>query len=503
MPPLAELPKAYLALERENAGLKSELAYAQAQLALMRRQVFGAGKSEKLDRLQLQLKLKELEEKAAQAEAPKQTVTYERTPPVSKRPAPAELFAKLPVLETLVVEPAEVKQAPEAFERIGEERTFEVEITPPQLHKREIVRPKYRSKADRSQPPVLAPAPARPVPGGYASAGLLAWVVTSKYLDHLPLFRQEQMLDRWGAAIPRQTLCDWIRIAAEWLEPVYRCMHRRLLEGGYLQADETPIRCNDPDEKRGGTSQGYLWVVSRPGGDVVFDWRMSRRHGELTSLIDGFAGVLQSDGYEAYAAHARANPQVVWVGCWAHVRRKFVDAQAENPKATRVALKLIARLYRLEREWDEAETGPRDHAERARLRQRHFDRTLAWLHALARALRERCRPRSLLGEACGYLLSQWAPLTRHVDHGQTRLDNNLVENAIRPSAIGKKNWLFIGHPDAGQRTAILYSVIVSCQRHGIEPLAYLRDVLARLPAMTNRDDLEALTPGRWQPSASR
>jgi hypothetical protein len=309
------------------------------------------------------------------------------------------------------------------------------------------------------------------------------------------------MLGRWGAAIPRQTLCDWVRIAADWLEPVYRCMHRRLLEGGYLQADETPIRCNDPDEKRGGTTQGYLWVVSRPGGDVVFDWRMSRRHGELTSLIEGFAGVLQSDGYEAYAAHARMNPQVVWVGCWAHVRRKFVDAQAENPKATRVALKLIARLYRMEREWDE--TRPRDHAERSRLRQRHFARTLRWLHALSRTQRERCRPRSLLGEACGYLLSQWAPLSRHLDHGQTRLDNNLVENAIRPSAIGKKNWLFIGHPDAGQRTAILYSLIVSCQRHGIEPLAYLRDVLARLPAMTNQDDIEALTPGRWQPTAFR
>ena len=220
MPPLEELPKAYLALERKCSGLEAELAYAQAQLALMKRQVFGAGKSEKLDRLQLQLKLKELEEKAAQAEAPKLAVAYERTAPVPKRAVPAELFAQLPVVETVVAIPAEVKQAPEAFEQIGEERTFEVEITPPQLYKREIVRPKYRAKADRSQPPVLAPAPARPVPGGYASAGLLAWVVTSKYLDHLPLFRQEQMLGRWGAAIPRQTLCDWVRIASEWLEPV-------------------------------------------------------------------------------------------------------------------------------------------------------------------------------------------------------------------------------------------------------------------------------------------
>ena len=265
------------------------------------------------------------------------------------------------------------------------------------------------------------------------------------------------------------------------------------------------MKCNDPDEKRGGVSQGYLWVVSRPGGNVCFDWRLSRRHGELTTLLtEDYVGVLQSDGYEAYAAYARAHPAVVWVGCWAHARRKFIEAQGENPKATRVAPKLIARLYRLERVWDEADLVAervRHREERARLRARHFARSLKWLHALALSLRERVRPKSGLGEACHYLLAQWAPLTRHVEHGQPRLDNNLIENAIRPSAVGKKNWLFVGHPDAGQRTAILYSIIVSCQRHGKEPLAYLRNVLARLPAMNNQDDLDALTPRRWAPRA--
>jgi transposase len=243
-------------------------------------------------------------------------------------------------------------------------------------------------------------------------------------------------------------------------------------------------------------------VVSRPGGEVCFDWRLSRRHGELTTLLtDTYVGVLQSDGYEAYAAYARAHPTVVWVGCWAHARRKFIEAQGERPKALRVILKLIAKLYRLERTWDEADLAanrPRDPAERARLRANGFTRTLKWLHALALRLREQVRPKSGLGEACGYLLAQWLPLTRHVETGQTRLDNNLVENAIRPSAVGKKNWLFIGHPDAGQRSAILYSLIVSCQRHGVEPLAYLRDVLARLPAMTNQDDFDPLTPSQWK-----
>ena len=139
---------------------------------------------------------------------------------------------------------------------------------------------------------------------------------------------------------------------------------------------------------------------------------------------------------------------------------------------------------------------------RAKTRRRHFTRNLRWLHALALGWRERSRPKSGLGAASGHLLAQWAPLSRHVGHGQTRLDNNLAENAIRPTALGKKNWLFIGHPDAGRRAAVLYSIIVSCLRHGKDPAAYLRDALSRLPSMTNQDDLEAITPRRWQPASA-
>jgi transposase len=504
MPPAEVLYAENLALKSERDALQGEVLDLKRQLEWLRRQVFGPGQSEKLDRLQLLLKLRGVEaELAAKTAAPTQEISYERrVPEPEKRAAPAELYAKLPVRETVVIEPAEVTAAPEAFERIGEERTFEVEITPPQLYKREFVRPKYKVKGDRAQPPVIAPAPARPVPGGYASAGLLAWVCVSKYLDHLPLYRQEQMLGRWGAAIPRASLCEWIRIAAEWLQPIYRRMHAHLLSGDYLQADETPVKCHDPDAGRGAVAQGYLWLISRPGGDVVFDWKLSRRHGELTGLVRDFKGVLQADGYPAYDAHADTHPAVIRVGCWAHARRKFVEAQDEHPQAVRVALKLIGRLYRLERQWDEADTAAkraRDATARSRLRTVHFARSLRWLHALALDLRIKHRPKSALGLASHYLLGQWTALERHVAHGQTRLDNNLIENAVRPTALGRKNWLFVGHPDAGQRSAILYSVIVSCRRHGVEPLAYLRDVLTRLPTMTNQDDFDPLLPSRWQP----
>lgn len=504
MPPAEQLYAENLALKERVVGLEERLAVLLQQVEWLKRKLFAGGQSEKLSRIeaaQLQLALAELEQLSAAA--PKtETISYERARPSGeKRPVPAETFAKLPVKETIVIEPDEVKAEPESFERIGEERTFQVDVAPPQLFKREFVRPKYRRKHDKTQPPVLAPAIARPVPGGYASAGLLAYVAISKYQDHLPLFRLEKMSARWGAPLPRQSMVEWTRIAADWLEPIYKRMVADLLKGDYVQADETPVRYHDPDEPRSGTSQGYLWVLSRPGGDVVFDWRLTRRHGELTTLLtDHYRGVLQSDGYEAYEAYARTHPEVTWVGCWAHARRKFFEALGEHRREANAALRLIGRLYRREREWDEAGVDAVDRA-RKRAEPEGLARTLKSLHRLAVWARSRVLPKSLLGKACTYLLNQWEPLSAHLRHGQTRLDNNLVENAIRPSCIGKKNWLFIGHPDAGQRSAILYSLIVSCQRHGKDPLAYLRDVLDRLPRMTNRDDLAPLLPKNWTPAA--
>jgi transposase len=489
VPPAEQLAQEYTLLKAENAVLR-------AQIDWLKKQLFGGGKNERLDRTQLALQLGQLEAKLAAAPAVQQ-VSYERTA-AAPRVLPAENFAELPVQETVEIIPAEVQAEPGAYERIGEERSFEVDVVPPKLFKREIIRPKYRRREDRSRPPVVAPAPARAVAGGYASAGLLAWVTLSKYVDHQPLHRQEQMSARWGARISRQSMNDWILRVAEWLQPLYRQMHRELLAGDYVQCDETPIRCNDPDENRGGTTQGWLWVISRPGGDVVFDWRLSRRHGEVTSLLAGFRGVLHADAYPAYANFAREHEGIDLVGCWAHCRRRFHEALTEAPKPAAFVLRQIGQLYHLEQTWDEA--GWTDPVQRAQLRQGDFARPLARLHKVAKYLAGRARPRSLLGEACHYLLAQWPTLTAHTRFGQTRLDTNIVENSIRPTKLGAKNWLFIGHPGAGERSAIIYSIVISCRRHGIDPLAYLRDVLTRLPAMTNQDDVRPLLPSRWRPA---
>jgi transposase len=481
-------------LVQENELLRQEVAVLRAQIEWLKKQLFGGGKSETRDRAQLLLQLGELEKLAA-AERPVATVSYERTTgPAAPRTLPAESFAHLPVQETVVIEPPAVQADPTLYERIGEERTFEVDVVPPKLFKREIVRPKYRHRLDRNRAPLLAPAPARVVPGGFASAGLIAWALTAKFCDHLPLYRQEKMLARWGAPISRQNLCDWVGAATALLEPLVKRMKHELLAGGYVQVDETPIRCNDPDLKDGKTTTGWLWALSRPGGEVVFEWRLSRRHEEVGRLLgEQYQGLLQSDGYSAYAAYTQAHAGVEWLGCWAHARRHFHEALAEAPARAGFVLGLIGQLYRYEAAWRSA--GP---ALRAALRQGHFGPTLSLLKKAAQRLLGLSLPRSLLGQACTYLLGHWAPLTAHLRHGRTQLDTNAVENAIRPSKLGAKNWLFIGHPAAGDRAAVIYSLVVSCQRYGHNPHDYLRDVLTRLPAMTTADDLRPLLPAQWQ-----
>lgn len=484
----AQLEERLNSLEEENADLR-------AQVEWFKRNLFGTGKSETFDALQTRLKLGEEANQEESSASEKEKISYERAKP-KKRDLTAERFKDLPILETTELIPDEVNADPQAYERIGEEVTFEVKITPPKLWKHAFVRPKFRHKLDRSRPPTIAPALRRPIDNSYASAELLAYIALGKYLYHIPLYRQEKMSVHWGAQLSRKTMSDWIEAVAEWFNPIYGRMRAKLLEGGYLQADETPIRFMDPDQKKGKTTQGYLWVIGKPGSDVVFDWRLSRKHGEATSLLDGFEGVLQSDGYGAYDSFAKQHDNVVRVACWAHARRKFVEAEKESPQSVRMVLGLIGHLYRYEHQYDQAQI----HSSKLRSMHRLSDssQVLSRIKKVVQILQLRARPKSKLGKACTYLIGQWRALLRIRRYGQVRLDNNLIENAIRPSAVGKKNFLFIGSPEAGQRSAIIYSIIVSCERHGIDPLAYMTDILHRLPNMSNQDDFDPLLPSNWK-----
>ena len=484
---LVETLKEALELTRqENVLLRQKID------SLVRR-VFGAS-SEKLDRAQLDLLLQlpistEATISVTAVEAPKVTVSRSR-----KDRAP-RLPENLPVVEE-VIEPEPVKASPEQWRCIGQEVSEQLDYEPARFLRRRIIRKKYVSRTDIDLAPVIAPLPECLQERGIAAPGLLAQVLVGKYCDHLPLYRQEQIfLRRHQVHLPRQTLARWVALAADWLKPVYEQIRTGVMAGGYVQVDETPVNYLDPGNGR--TRQGYLWTGSRPKGDVFFRWETSRATACLDRVIPtNFTGTLQCDGYAAYRAFANGRPQTIELaGCWAHVRRKFYEAIETSPKIAGWIVRQIQHLYQVEAGLREQRAGPRL---RAAVRS-HQSRPI--VERLQRALTQlktsgRHLPQSPLARAIEYTLGLWSTLTVYLADGRVEIDNNLVENAIRPTAIGKKNWLFVGDADAGERSAIIYTIIESCRRRGLDPYAYLKDVLTRLPHMTNWKIPEA-TPEAW------
>lgn len=405
------------------------------------------------------------------------------------------------VLETVTerIEP-ETKVCPHCGKtkcEIGCEKSERFEYIPAKVIRHEILRPKLACPCGQGGVSI-APLPPQVVEQGRAGASLIAHVILSKYDDHLPLYRQQQQFERLGVYFPRQTLCDWVEHGAQWLRPLVREMKRELLAGTYLQVDETPVRMMDP-EVQGRCATGYLWVAGQPGGDVVFEFHPGRGQEFARELIGDFRGYLQRDGYSAYGAVIKTTTGLVPVGCWGHARRKFVEAvQLESTEGLEVVTE-IRKLYLIERQARDECLPPEP---RLALRQQLAAPILAALQPRLEAMREKHLPQSPLGKAIGYTLNEWQPLTRYLEDGRLEIDNNLTENAIRPSAVGKKNWLFVGHPEAGWRSAVIYSVMVSCRRRGLDPWEYLRDVLQRLPGM-KQSEVPAILPARWQPTTAK
>ena len=381
--------------------------------------------------------------------------------------------------------------------QIGCEQSERFEYVPARIIRHEILRPKLACPCGQSGVSI-APLPPQLIEQGKAGASLVAQVILSKYDDHLPLYRQQQQFLRLGANFPRQTLCDWVDKGADWLRAIVREMKRELLAGDDLQADETPVRVMDPEVK-GKCATGYLWVAGRPGSDVIFEFHPGRGREYARALVGGFQGYLQRDGYSAYGTLTQPDSGVVPVGCWSHARRKFMEAaELESTEAIEIVTEL-RRLYLIERNARDECLRP---DQRLKLRQTLAVPILAALQPRLEAMREKHLPQSPMGKAIRYALNEWQPLTRYLQDGRLEIDNNLTENAIRPSAVGKKNWLFIGHPDAGWRSAAIYSVIVSCRRRGIDPWQYLSDVLQRLPAM-KQSEISPVLPAHWKPVNSQ
>jgi transposase len=469
---------------RENQLLRQKVD-------LLVKRVFGSS-SEQLDRNQLELLMQ------LPVDAPVAVVTVtpkpERAPRLRKEHTP-RLPENLPVVEE-VLDPEPVQAQPEQWRCIGQEVSEQLDYEPGRFLRRRLVRRKYVHQTNPDCAPIIAPLPERLLDRSLPAPGLLAHIVVGKYCDHLPLYRQEQIYhQRHGVHLPRQTLTRWVALAAEWLQPIYEHIRTGVMGGGYVQVDETPVDYLAPGH--GQARQGYLWACSRPDGDVFYRWETSRAAACLNNIIPvDFNGTVQCDGYSAYRAFASSRKGgIALAGCWAHVRRKFHEALEQSPKTAGWLLRQIQHLYRVEARLREQRAGPRlreaVRAHESRPLIKRLERGFLHLKRNGRFL-----PQSLLGSAMDYALGQWQTLDVYLADGRVEIDNNLVENAIRPTALGKKNWLFVGEAEAGDRGAIIYTVIESCRRRGIDPYAYLREVLSRLPKMTNHQ-IHEVTPAAW------
>jgi transposase len=479
--------------QQDLAATRQENLWLRQKIDLLVRRVFGAS-SERLDTAQLELLLQL--PKSSVPEAPASVPEKLSLPPQrSPRGRTSRLPENLPVVEE-IIEPAPVKAAPEQWRCIGQEVSEQLDYEPARFLRRRTIRKKYVHRFKLDTTPVIAPLPARLQDRSLPAPGLLAQILVAKYCDHLPLYRQEQIFARrHQVQLPRQTLACWVALAADWLQPIYEAIRTGVMAGGYVQVDETPIAYLEPGH--GQTRQGYFWTASQPKGEVFFRWTTSRATACLDQVVPlTFTGTLQSDGYAAYRAFVNGRKEVITLaGCWAHVRRKFYEARETTPQMSGWLLRQIQHLYRVEAGLREHRAGPRL---RAAVRASHSRLIVTRLEKVLRHLQARGRylPQSSLGQAIDYALGQWPTLTVYLNDGRVEIDNNLVENAIRPTALGKKNWLFIGDAEAGQRSAIIYTVIESCCRRGLDPYAYLREVLTRLPQMTNRQIPEVL-PAVW------
>lgn len=488
-----ELSARFVALEVEHARLREDHARLQTENRLLRqkldqyiRHYFGGQRNEAVDKAQLELLLAGLSNVIAlptPQPQPASPVRHGHSHPVRRTLAEDQLET-----QEIVIEPEEVQAQPEGWRKISEERTTQLDWVAPKIIKRVIVRPRY-VKAERF---ALAALPPQPIEQGMAGPGLLAQIAVSKYEYHQPLYRQEKLFrQQFGVELSRKTMGSWMEQIAQLAGPVYRAIKEDLLAGHYLQADETPIRYLDPDVK-GKSQQGYLWTYSRPGGDVLFEWRTSRAREGPEAFLKCFRGKLQTDGYAAYESLARTRSDLILVGCWAHARRGFHEALGES-KLAAWFVRQIGLLYAVEKKLRRQKAGP---ALRQAVRAWQSQPVLERLQRAMKLVRQRTLPQGLLGQAIDYALIRWEALTRYVADGALEIDNNLIENAIRPSALGKKNWLFIGHPSAGERSAILYTLLGSCRRHGLNPFDYLKDLFTRLPA-AKITEIKQFTPAAW------
>jgi len=391
--------------------------------------------------------------------------------------------------------------------RIGEEVSEQLDIIPAKIQVIRHIRPKYACRScegvEDDGPAVrIAPVPPQIIPKSIASSGLLAHILTAKFIDHTPFYRQEKQFARLGVEVSRTSMCSWAMQAAIACRPLLNLLQEEVLAGSYLNIDETTLQVlKEPG--RDPTAKSYMWIFRRgdPGRPILIYRYHPTRSGDVArTFLEDFAGFVQTDGYSGYdfldhAGHIRH------IGCWAHVRRKFMDvinAQGKNRTTGSAdkALSYIGKLYKLEKEAKAKNLSP---AEVYRLRQSEARPILDELHRWLTRKSMQTPPKGLLGKAVSYALKQWDRLVGYLEDGRLAPDNNSAENAIRPFVVGRKNWLFSGTPEGAEASALLYSLIETAKANRLEPYAYLRHIFEKLPAASSLKDFEDLLPWNMTP----
>jgi len=482
---IATLQDELTRVQRENTSLRH-------QLDLLCQRLFGK-KSERVSPDQLRFAFAQLgQDPPAAADEPIEMDSGERpgpgrrrrVPPPGRRPLPASLPRHR--VEIDVDDAEKICACGQVKTRIGEAVAEKLEYVPASLRVIETARLKYACPRCHAGV-VEAPAPPQAIEKSLAGEGLLAHVVVSKYVDHLPLYRLERIFLREGVDLSRTTLCGWVADIATALTPIGDELRRQVTAATYLQTDDTPVTILEPS---GGSRKGRLWTYLDPiARQVVFDATPTHERDGPETFLATFAGDLQADAYTGYDA-LYATGRMREIGCWAHARRGFVEALTSDVRAA-LLVALIKPLYDVERasaalSWED----------RRAQRQGHSVPLLATIAAERDQLTRTVLPKSPLGEALRYLTNQWAALQRFVEDGRLAIDNNRAENQLRIVALGRKNWLFAGSFEGARRAALLYSLVQSCALAGVSPFEYLKDVLLRVATHPQRR-IGELTPHGW------
>lgn len=478
----------YLRIENKNLQLQRD--ELKRQLAELKRMIFGS-KSERfipVDSSQMELFEEMIAEKEKELE--KHTVIYQRdkAPKKKEKPIRTAIPAHFPRIEEII----EPKNLDPSWVKIGEEVTELLEIKPLTVFVRRIVRPKYA--LPQEQGIVIAELPSLPIPKGNASVSLLAFILISKFVDHLPLYRLLQIFKRQELDISKSTIGGWVTKTSELLIPLYITFKEKFLENvDYIQADESPIKVQDKVKKKT-THRGFMWVYRNPKEKlIIFDYHKGRGRNVPEDFLKDFTGTLQTDGYGVYQ-NLTTKGDISLLGCMAHARRYFEKALDNDPKRADHVLLLIQKLYRIERKLKERKSSI-EAVKRVRMLY-----SLPILNEIEMYLKEqqnKVLPKSSIGKAIAYTLKIWGNLKQYIYDGRYEIDNNNIENAIRPLAIGRKNYLFAGSHESAQNIAMFYSFFATCKTHNINPHTWLCDVLNRIPEH-KANKLHELLPQNWK-----